>query len=71
MILDFQCSVCNNIHEKYVEASTQIIACPTCNSEAKRIISKMNFKLEGVSGDFPTAASRWADAHERAARISD
>ena len=41
--------------------------CGECNLDAKRIISPIRCQLEGVSGDFPDAAAKWARRHEKAA----
>jgi len=38
---------------------------------ATRIISMPRIALEGVSGDFPTAADAWARKHEEATRIAN
>lgn len=37
--------------------------CPKCSELSKLIISSSRFVLEGVSGDFPTAAAAWDKAH--------
>ena len=39
-----------------------------CDGVAVRIISPVRCKLEGVSGDFPGAAMKWARDHERRAK---
>jgi hypothetical protein len=33
--------------------------CVHCSKEATRIISTPNFKLEGITGQFPTAYDAW------------
>ena len=37
--------------------------CPDCNKLSGFIISSPQFVLEGVSGDFPTAAASWDKRH--------
>jgi len=51
--------------------SDETFRCGECNLEAKRIISPIRCQLEGVSGDFPDAAAKWARRHEKAARRGD
>lgn len=34
--------------------------CPNCGGKASFIISAPMFKLEGISGDYPTAYDKWA-----------
>jgi hypothetical protein len=51
--------------------SDDTFRCGECGQEAKRIISPIRCKLEGVSGDFPSASDKWAKRHERAAKRGD
>lgn len=37
--------------------------CPECNTLCPFVISASRFVLEGVSGDFPTAAAQWDKRH--------
>ena len=37
--------------------------CPECHTLCEFIISASRFVLEGVSGDFPTAAAAWDKRH--------
>ena len=55
---EFKCCD-SHITEKYVDESTQTLTCSVCEKEATRIISKPMMKLEGCSGDYPTAADAW------------
>lgn len=45
--------------------------CPECGSLCKRVQSVIRFKLEGISGHFPTAADKWASMHEKEGRKVD
>jgi hypothetical protein len=36
-----------------------------------RVISAPRIALEGITGDFPTAADAWARKHEEATRIAN
>lgn len=55
---EFKCEQ-SHITDKYVDESTQTVTCDTCGWEAKRIMSSPMMKLEGCSGDYPTAADAW------------
>lgn len=37
--------------------------CPICDEVSEFVISSPSFSLEGVSGDFPTAAAQWDKRH--------
>ena len=67
IFLEFECPE-GHRSEKLTHAETQEIYCPECDNIAQRVVSVPRFKLEGVSGDFPTAADRWARVHEEANR---
>jgi len=58
---------CNNGHlfEVFTDEPTKPSRCG-CGSNAKRVISPVHSHLEGWSGSFPTAASKWEREHERA-----
>lgn len=64
--------VCSNGHktERLTDPNTQEVLCDVCDDPAQRIISTPRFQLEGVSGDFPTAADKWAKRHEEANRVA-
>jgi putative FmdB family regulatory protein len=42
--------------------------CPICGELATYAISMPRSKLEGISGDFPTAYDKWTRAHEVGAK---
>jgi ribosomal protein S27E len=69
-LYDVRCSDCLDVTEAF-GYSNDIFRCGTCGGEAKRIISPVRCKLEGVSGDFPGEAMKWVKRHERAARNGD
>ncbi len=56
-IFEFSCP-CGQVFEKYVDDSIRAVDC-FCSSKAERIVSTTNFKLEGITGAFPGAYSRW------------
>jgi putative FmdB family regulatory protein len=68
-LFDFCCSECNSVFEKLVRANIREIKCE-CGGEAKRIISMPTVKLEGISGDFPSASDNWARIREERHRVS-
>lgn len=57
-IFEFLCSD-NHLSEAYIDDSERTIQCKECGKEAIRIVSKPNMKLEGISGDYPTAYDAW------------
>ena len=69
-IFEFRCEQ-NHIAENYIDEEVTTISCPTCQCAAPRIISAPRIALEGVTGDFPTAADAWARKHEQATRIAE
>jgi uncharacterized protein (UPF0212 family) len=69
-IFEFRCEQ-NHIAENYIDEEVTTISCPTCQCAAPRVISAPRIALEGVTGDFPTAADAWARKHEQATRIAE
>lgn len=45
--------------------------CPECGTASKRVFTAVRFKLEGVSGHYPTAYDKWAKTHEQEAKRAD
>lgn len=69
-VFDFECNV-GHLEEVFCDDKTTQIECPICGSVANRLVSKPNFKLDGITGSFPTAADKWANNHEQAARVAN
>jgi hypothetical protein len=67
---EFRCAE-NHTTESYVDDKVNAIECPVCQLMALRIISAPRIALEGITGDFPTAADAWARKHEEATRIAE
>jgi predicted nucleic acid-binding Zn ribbon protein len=67
-IYEFKCSDAH-ISDKYVDEETQTVTCDTCGLEAKRILSMPMMKLEGCSGDYPTASDAWVRKRAEKQRI--
>lgn len=61
LLFDFKCDKCGELTEGWAESSATdaTVACEHCGGTAKRIISGVTFKLDGISGDFPTAYEQW------------
>lgn len=66
-MLDFECT-CGKTTEHFIESNTQDINCE-CGSKAIRVLATPTVKLEGLTGAFPGAYSKWADIREANARI--
>ena len=43
-------------------------ACPYCGEFAPFVQSPVRFKLEGITGHFPTAYDKWTKVHEKEAK---
>jgi len=67
ILYDFQCG-CGHIFEKMVKIDDRTCKCERCGLEARRLISAPTIKLEGWSGDFPSAKMKWVKQHEEAGR---
>lgn len=61
-IFEFLCQD-NHLSEAYIDESERTIQCKECGKEAVRIVSKVNMKLEGITGDYPTAYDAWERKH--------
>lgn len=61
--------LCNECHEvstdlRKVDDRNKEMVCPVCNGKAEFIVSTPQIRLDGISGDFPTASDRWAKLRE-------
>jgi len=65
---DFLCGSCEEVTERYIDTTVERIQCH-CGEIAHRMIGMPRVSLEGVSGDFPDAHTRWAKVREDNARI--
>lgn len=68
-MFEYQCAD-GHVSEALTETETWEIHCRTCGEPARRIISPVRCRLEGITGAFPGAADRWAKVHEEATRIA-
>ena len=68
-LFDFVCPKCSCAYEKLVDTNVHAIKCE-CGGSAVRQISMPTVKLDGTSGDFPTAHDHWANIREERHRVS-
>ena len=69
-VFDFVCNI-GHSSEVFADDAIKQLVCPICGDVAHRVISKPRFKLDGVSGAFPTAADKWARDHIQAAVVAN
>lgn len=69
-LFDFKCRSCKENFEEYTEYK-QVSTCPTCGSEADKLISTPRISLEGISGSFPGAALAWEKKHNQSVNKRD
>lgn len=67
-MFDFECDDCGEVTEKLVDTHIKSISC-YCGGNAKRLVSMPSIKLDGASGDFPSAYDHWANIREQNAKI--
>lgn len=60
---DFQCDSCNKTEERYIDSEIKTYPC-SCGGQMNRMIGTPNVMLEGISGAFPGAHSKWARIRE-------
>lgn len=68
-VFDFQCK--EHKTEHFVDASTSEVVCSVCGERAFRVVSMPGFKLDGITGSFPTAADKWARVHKQASAVAN
>jgi len=68
-MFEFRC-VKDHVTDHYVDDEVISVECPHCYNEAPRIISSPRFKLEGITGAFPTAYDAWERKHAEALRVA-
>ena len=72
-IFEFACSN-GHLTERLVESDVREIQCPACTEQSVRLISTPRINLEGFTGAFPGAASKWmrtrAEKHKQATKLA-
>ena len=67
-LFDFKCEQCGKSSEHLVQITQLSMLC-ICGGEMRRLVSTPTIRLDGISGDFPSASDRWANVREQNARI--
>lgn len=62
-MFDFRCST-GHVFEALVQPDVRLHYCKKCRMIAKRLVAAPRIVLEGISGDFPTAAAKWEKQRE-------
>lgn len=57
-MFDFLCTEGHEF-ESFIDDSIRTMQCPACGKDANRLVSSPQVKLEGITGAFPDAYSRW------------
>jgi len=65
MLWDFRCPACDNKFEAYVPSDVRTTPCRQCGTTSVRELSPPKVKLEGLSGDFPSAYHAWQKPREK------
>ena len=63
LLFDFRCAN-GHVHEELVPAEWHSVPCDQCGYPANKVISPVRSRLDGISGDFPTAADQWEKRRE-------
>ena len=58
-LFDFRCND-SHITESFVDVETKEVQCSECDEIATRIISPTTIYLDPISGDYPSATSKWS-----------
>ena len=58
-LCDFRCND-SHITESFVDVETKQVQCSECDGTATRIISPTTIYLDPISGDYPSATSKWS-----------
>ena len=64
---EYRCSDCGEVTDdlRKVDERLDDMVCHACSGKAKFIISTPQIRLDGCSGDFPTASDRWERIHKQ------
>ena len=65
-LFDYKCLSCKHNFEEYADYN-EIVECPLCGANAKRLTTGGHFKLNGADLSFPTAAMKWDKRHSKEA----
>jgi putative FmdB family regulatory protein len=62
-LFDFKCDTCGHVDEYLVHNGQREHTC-SCGGKAYRQMSMPTVRLEGITGAFPSAHTRWAKVRE-------
>jgi hypothetical protein len=70
---DYHCSVCNTVEERitFTSNSPVVLTCHTCASPLSALVSASRFKLDPISGDFPSATRQFDLVHRQATHVEN
>lgn len=68
ILRDFACAKCGDTNERFIDADVRSVPCE-CGGSMQRVMGMPHVTLEGITGDFPGAADRWARVREEKAAI--
>lgn len=68
LLNDYRCQSCHEITERFIDSDVTEIECE-CGGMARKIIGLPTIVLEGISGDFPGAHSKWANVREQNRKV--
>jgi hypothetical protein len=60
-LYDFKCPN-DHVTESFVDSDHTTAKCKVCSKDAIRLISAPSISLDVISGDFPGATAKWANA---------
>lgn len=63
ILYSFQCQECKETFDKLTEYC-KVTTCPTCGSDADKLVSAPRVALEGITGAFPSASWDWEKKHK-------
>jgi hypothetical protein len=55
---DFQCAK-GHLEEYFVDSSVGVVTCRHCGNDATKMLAAPRSKLEGFTGAFPDAYTKW------------
>lgn len=71
-LYEYRCIACGSVHEEFrpIKDREYPAPCLECDGSSRYIISTPRISLDGTSGDFPTAADKWAKMHIEGTKIA-
>ena len=69
-LYDFECDKCGVVNERFIDPETKHVICDECGHTAVRVFPCPTVALEGITGNFPSAADHWANIREKKAKVN-